>query len=60
MAKAKIYGAIGICIGAAIGAALYAVKDSYLKWLWTQYLPILGTTVALMIVLMGLLLVVYG
>lgn len=60
MGKAKMFGGAGVIVGAAIIAALYVLKDNFLSWVWTQYLPVLGLTIALIAIIIGLLLLVYG
>ena len=55
-----MFGGAGVVVGAAIIAALYVLKDNFLTWIWTQYLPVLGLTIALIAIIIGLLLLVYG
>lgn len=64
MSKAKVFGGVGILAGVAIMVAvklgLNYMGKSFMRFILETFLPTVGVTVALIAIVIGILLLVYG
>gem|GEM_PF-3569585 len=64
MGKAKTFGGVGVIAGAAVlllsKLLVNAGGQSFLKWILHTYIPVAAVTLALIMIVVGILLLVYG
>jgi hypothetical protein len=61
MSKAKTFGGVGVIIGIVLIALAYVlVPGSFLSWVLQTFLPIVLVVIALLAIIVGIMLLIYG
>ena len=64
MGKAKTFGGAGVIVGAAIIVAVWLSRiygpGGFLNWIIQTYIPVILVTIALIAIIIGILLLIYG